>query len=56
MSEVQAVALAKAVGGEAWHSGGCIWLVLKDEADGTLSAWDDGGRKSYPTRAAFFGE
>ena len=41
MNEEMAVAVADALGGEAWHSGGEIWLVLIRRADGKLVVISD---------------
>ena len=37
MDENQAMFLAEALGGEAWNSGGDIWLVLFHRSDGRLA-------------------
>lgn len=34
MDEVQATAVAEALGGTAWNSGGGIWLVRFERSDG----------------------
>jgi len=36
MDEQQATAVAEALGGETWQSGGGIWLVLVRKPDGRL--------------------
>jgi hypothetical protein len=36
MNEEQAKAVANSLGGRAWQSGGGIWLVLINRADGKL--------------------
>ena len=41
MDEQAAVAVAKALGGETWNSGGDIWLVLSRRADGKIVALTD---------------
>jgi len=38
MTEEQATAVADALGGETWQSGGDIWLVLLRRADGKVTA------------------
>jgi len=35
MDERSANVVAGALGGSAWHSGGGVWLVLKERPDGT---------------------
>ena len=34
MDEIQATKLAEILGGQPWQSGGDMWLVLKQRADG----------------------
>jgi len=41
MDEEQANAVAEALGGDTWQSGGDIWLVLFRRADGKLVALSD---------------
>jgi hypothetical protein len=41
MNEEQANAIAAALGGEAWQSGGDIWLVLVHRQDGHLIVISD---------------
>lgn len=41
MDEQQATAIAAALDGETWQSGGDIWLVLKRRADGRVVAISD---------------
>ncbi len=41
MNESQATAVAEALSGEAWQSGGDIWLVLLRRMDGKLSVISD---------------
>lgn len=41
MDERQADALAKAIGGEAWNSGGDIWLAVVHRDDGRVVAISD---------------
>lgn len=41
MNEQQATAIAEALGGETWQSGGGIWLVLVRRSDGGVVAISD---------------
>jgi hypothetical protein len=41
MDEQQATALAEAIGGETWQSGGDIWLVIIRRDDGRLVVMSD---------------
>lgn len=41
MDEQQANAVAEALGGETWQSGGDIWLVLSRRMDGRIIAISD---------------
>ncbi len=41
MGEEKATAIAEALGGEAWQSGGDIWLVLVHRRDGHLVVISD---------------
>jgi len=41
MDEKQANAVAEALGGETWQSGGDIWLVLLRRSDGRLVVLSD---------------
>ena len=41
MDEQAAVAVAEALGGETWNSGGGMWLVLFRRADGKIVALTD---------------
>ena len=41
MNEEQANAVADALGGRTWQSGGDIWLVLIDRTDGKLVVVSD---------------
>ena len=41
MDERRAQALAKALGGDAWNSGGGIWLAVVRRADGRVVAISD---------------
>lgn len=53
MSEEQAVALAAATGGEAWQSGGDIWLVILRRRDGALVIFSGDAVCEYADEAAF---
>lgn len=53
MNEQQANALAAALGGYAWNSGGGIWLVLKERADGRLVVFSDEMVCEYAGAEAF---
>ena len=52
MSEQQAQAVASALGGAAWHSGGGIWLVLFTATDRMVVISEDAVCE-YESRAAF---
>jgi hypothetical protein len=52
MNEVDARDLARRIGGQPHHSGGDIWLVLRDRPDGLLLVIGDEGY-SIATRADF---
>jgi len=49
----QAEAVAQAFGGEAWQSGGQIWLVLLRRSDGRLVVISDEAVCEYENREAF---
>jgi len=53
MNEIQAEALAIAIGGEAWQSGGNIWLVTVHRADGALVVFSGDAVCEYETEEAF---
>lgn len=53
MNEQQARAVAEALGGETWQSGGDIWLVLLRRSDGTLVVISDEVVCAYENEAAF---
>ena len=53
MDEHQAEAVAKALGGESWNSGGEIWLVLLHRADGRLVVMSDEAICEYADQNAF---
>jgi hypothetical protein len=52
MDQATAQQLAEILGGEAWHSGGGVWLVLLDRSDGALIALSDECASVYPSRDA----
>jgi len=41
MEEESARRIAEVLGGEAWNSGGGIWLVIRKRADGKVVAISD---------------
>lgn len=53
MSEDQASAVAEALGGEAWQSGGGIWLVVIRRGDGHLVVLSDEVVCEYESDKAF---
>ena len=53
MNEADAIKLAKIFGGEAWHSGGQIWLVRLTNADGKLVVFSDELVSDYANEADF---
>jgi hypothetical protein len=53
MDEKQVTAVADALGGESWQSGGDIWLVLMRRADGKLVVLSDEAVCEYPDDGAF---
>ena len=53
MNETQAVAVAQALGGEAWHSGGGIWLVRLTNPEGRLVVISDDLVGEYLDEDAF---
>jgi hypothetical protein len=53
MSEQQANQLASAIGGEAWQSGGDIWIVVKHSHHGRVITLSDDVICEYPTAADF---
>jgi hypothetical protein len=53
MDERQAEALAKAVGGEAWQSGGGIYVVALRRPDGSIVVFSDDVVAEYPDDEAF---
>jgi hypothetical protein len=53
MNENQAEALASIVGGEAWQSGGGIWLVTLYREDGKLVVFSGDAVCEYESEEAF---
>jgi hypothetical protein len=53
MDEQAAKKLAKALGGEAWQSGGGIWLVILYRPDGGLVVFSEDLVAEYPDEDAF---
>lgn len=53
MNEEQAKAVAEAIGGDPWQSGGDIWLVLCRRADGKLAVVSDEAVCLYEDDHAF---
>lgn len=53
MNEAQAESVAKALRGETWQSGGGIWLVTFQRADGKVIVMSDEVVKEYDNTAAF---
>ncbi len=41
MTQRQAIAVAEAIGGDPWQSGGGIWLVVRKRPDGRLVIMSD---------------
>lgn len=53
MDEIQAEKIAEVLGGEAWQSGGDIWLVLIRRNDGRLVVISDEAVCEYESEEAF---
>lgn len=53
MNEEQANTIARALGGETWQSGGDLWLVLINRADGRLVVISDEAIVEYENQEAF---
>jgi len=53
VDEEQATAIADALHGEAWQSGGDIWLVLVHRQDGHLVVISDEAICEYENQEAF---
>lgn len=54
MNQVEAKAVAAALKGQAWHSGGGIWLVRIRRADGRLVVVSDDLVCEYLGEDSFF--
>jgi hypothetical protein len=55
MDEARATSIADALGGEAWQSGGGIWLVLLRKPDGRIVVFSDESVCEYEDEGAFDG-
>ena len=53
MFEQEATAIADAIGGETWQSGGDTWLVILRKADGRVVALTDDCICEYESDDAF---
>ncbi len=53
MDEVRATAVAEALGGQPWQSGGDVWLVLCQRSDGKLVVVSDEAVCLYDSHEAF---
>lgn len=53
MDEIQAARIAEILGGEAWQSGGDIWLVVIRRKDGHLVVISDEVICEYESEDAF---
>lgn len=53
MDESKAKSLAGALGGDAWQSGGNIWLVTVRRTDGALVVFSGDAACEYETEEAF---
>ncbi len=53
MNEEQANSIANTLGGRVWQSGGGIWLVLFEKADGKLVVVSDEAICEYLSQAEF---
>jgi hypothetical protein len=53
MIEQEATAIAEAIGGETWQSGGDTWLVILRKADGRVVALTDDCICEYESDDAF---
>jgi len=53
VDEDAAVAVAEALGGQAWQSGGGIWLVRIERTDGRLVIVSDDAVCEYADEEAF---
>ena len=52
MEEEQANAVAQALGGDVWQSGGDLWLVLVRRPDGHVIVFSDEAVCEYPSEEA----
>ena len=52
MEEEQAIAVARALGGDVWQSGGDIWLVIIRRSDGHVVVLSDEAVCEYPNEEA----
>lgn len=52
MTESNAIAVASALGGEAWHSGGGIWLVRMVKRTGRVILISDESICEYESESA----
>ena len=50
MNEEQAAAVAEALDGQTWQSGGGIWLVIFERKDGKFVALSDDSVCEYKSR------
>jgi len=53
MNETQAEAVAKALRGDTWQSGGDIWLVVLRRSNGKVVVMSDEVVKEYDSEDAF---
>ena len=53
MTETEAEAIAAALGGRTWNSGGGVWLVLFDRLDGKLIVLSDDAICEYDNMEGF---
>jgi len=53
MTEQKAQQAAQALGGETWHSGGGIWLVVLHGRDGQFIIMGDTGMEVYASEDAY---
>jgi len=53
MNQQQADAVAEALGGESWQSGGDIWLVVIRRLDESVVVISDESICEYPDESAF---
>ncbi len=53
MNEEQANAIANALGGQTWQSGGDIWLVLFEKDDGKIVVISEDAVCDYASKSDF---